>query len=269
MHDTAYILGSGPSILNLTDEEKAFLNAHPYTLAMNKYLMFWERVGVLPKDLFLADTLLDGIIVFAETMRRAKELIPETTYYIQQKYINQFYSSNFKGLIKRVAYRLKMLIYHRCWIPLNPIMLQPFSLTICEEPAHCRQRWGNSITDGLIHYKGSLTTAINLATNIYPVKTIKLIGVDLYVYSPFYGSEFDAYIVRHRLKAPNDASEMHEKARSMNLHATAVPHGNLNSVIPAVTIIHEHLRTKGVNLVCCNPDSLLVQENACPYGSIQ
>ena len=84
-----FIIGSGSSLLNLTVEEKEYLNNHPHTLAMNRYLLFFEKIGVVPKDLFLGDyhSILSHRVLL-KTIKKINKLSIFPNYYVDEYYQN-------------------------------------------------------------------------------------------------------------------------------------------------------------------------------------
>src|SRR5690606_11480340 len=61
-----------------------------HTLAMNKYLLFHEAVGVLPKGVFLADSCYPAQFVFFESIRIARGLSPRPRFFVNQYYTKLF-----------------------------------------------------------------------------------------------------------------------------------------------------------------------------------
>src|SRR4029453_12249098 len=71
-HSELTILGSGPGLLELSDTEKDYLRQSP-TVAMNRYLAFWDLVGIWPTFVYLADTLGVGRKVFDRLTHAASQ----------------------------------------------------------------------------------------------------------------------------------------------------------------------------------------------------
>jgi hypothetical protein len=126
--------------------------------------------------------------------------------------------------------------------------------------------WAGNLDEPLCHYRGSLTAAINLASLIYPVTKIKLVGVDLNRYLAFYGRAFDDYRIRYRLRSPLEPYDtFHQQAIERDIHQTALGSTSRPSILAAFPSIRRCLERRSVELVCCNRDSLLVTEGAVPY----
>lgn len=265
----AFVIGSGPSLLRLTREEKRFLAGHPHTLAMNQFLLHWEKAGFLPKDLFLTDKNIEGDIIVAETIRRARRLIPEAKYYIHKNYVWQYYGKTLRNKAGGVKRRVRLYLRHRLWMPFRSVDMVGVKIVFVKSRGDRGLPWAKGLEEPLCHYRGSLTAAVNLASLIYPVDRIKLVGVDLNVYEAFYGRAFEALARKYRL--PRTLAQQdgyHEEARKTDRHATAVDFENRPGILSAMPAVRRHLAAAGVELVCCNRESLLVTEGACPYASI-
>lgn len=52
--DEIFILGSAKSILNLTEEQKNYINRSK-SIGMNRYVLFWEDIGIWPEYFFFHD----------------------------------------------------------------------------------------------------------------------------------------------------------------------------------------------------------------------
>jgi hypothetical protein len=277
MKSCSFILGSGESLLNLKTKEKALLNAHPHTLAMNKYLLFYEKIGVLPKDFFLADCQFPAHLVANRSLKIVSKLKNNLRFYLHTYYqdffgppdlINHYTLKTFPSILffkNGLLKRLKVLKNHHYWIDLKPYRTQikyfdcDFSSTVLN--------WSESLDQTLYFYRGSLTTSINLANIIYPETDICLLGVDLNSKNSFYESEIAKLPEFEKHADPRHAERMKMSLRS-GKHATILTYNGapgIQSVMPDIVKI---LKRRGLNLFCANPNSYLVKEGICSYRSI-
>ncbi|TVP61459.1 MAG: hypothetical protein EA343_14080 [Nodularia sp. (in: Bacteria)] len=253
-----FIIGSGRSLLKLTSEEKNYLNAHPHTLAMNKYLLFHEKIGVIPKAMFIGDFHFPAHKVFLETIKQALRLNFKPTYYADQYYkelfIKPFYRPYWNLKTRYNLYRNKSF-----FAPLNVSYekLKFFKATLRDHPEFI---WGESLNDELFFQRGSLSTALNIAYIIYPSCKIKLVGIDLTEPECFFEEE---------LKLRSDLRDTYydELAQKARRHFTAVP-TQAGTVLDKFPLIKEKLKIKGGDLFCCNPNSLIVSEGLAEYVPI-
>ena len=87
---TVYLLGSGASLLELTDQDKAYLANQP-VVAMNKYLMFWEKIGLWPTHTYLADGHYPGPVVY-ESVRKLYQQSNRPLHFL----LSQFYRATYR-----------------------------------------------------------------------------------------------------------------------------------------------------------------------------
>jgi hypothetical protein len=264
---TAYILATGASVLNLSDQEKSFLNQHPYTLAMNRYLLYYERVGVLPKDLFLYDFSPEVFPLFVETIKKANRLIPEANYYVHKMY-KKFFRRTPRGFAGELIRRYEYWRKFGYWMPVSLPRLRLVGIEAQKipHPEEGEFYWGNSLDQPLLHYRGSLTTAINLASIVYPVKEIKLIGVDLNTRDSIDKGEYE-----EKLSKPLNAitkKDVFKKAEDLGYHSTVLPTQFEQGISFIIPKIRAYLLGCGIELACCNPVSYLVEENLCPFRPV-
>lgn len=272
-HECVYILASGPSLLTLSEAEKNYLNAHPNTIAMNKYLMYWELVGVVPKMMFAADFGSHiAKIVAAETMKISHSFAKPIPYYLNQVLHDLLKPPRtprqwWHGL----RYCVRFWRNHGYWIPsrLNVSANRPIIVGDADDRGFA---WAQTLRQPLYHHHGSLTTAINLAALLYPMADIMLLGVDMNGYHAFYEIEpfrpalprFERHQRYHLVKETSH----HQKSRQANVHVTAVTSEGKPGVQSVIPAIRERLQAKGRDLYCANPESLLVTEDYCPFRPV-
>jgi len=254
-----FILGSGRSLLNLTSEEREYVNGHPHTLAMNKFYLFYEKVGIEPTALFMADTRFPTHRVVTEIIDKARQSAKQPTYYLENYYVNLFCKPYIHPLWN-TRERLRLLRMNRYIAPLwvNYPRVRSFRHL---QGVYDGFGWAKSLDEPLYWLHGSLTTAINLAFIIYPGCDIKLIGVDLQGPEPFFDEELR---VRPDLM---DAGYLRNKR--VGQHHTAIASKNGVTMLQSIVdLIKPALAKERIRLLCCTSDSLLVSENICEYANI-
>jgi hypothetical protein len=253
-----YILGSGRSILDLSATEKQYVHNHPNTLALNKYFLFWEKTGILPKALFLADFKFPGMKVYVETIRKAKRQGAAIPFYA-----NFRYSEFFDSPLDKTRWKLRMrwrLFRHFRYLPPLTIAYEP--LIFFRVKAENEQIvWARDLSETLFHRRGSLSTAINLATIVHPGCRIKLLGVDLNDPKWFFDEEL-------RMR-PDLIDHSYHRSRAAGRHATALKSDEYEGTIQdTIRELMPCIHNSGSDLVCCNPESLLVTHDVCPYAPV-
>ena len=281
-NSTAYIIGSGPSLLNLTPREIEYLNRSKHTLSLNSYLEHWEKIGLLPKCHMMADGQFPTIRMLVNDARRIQRLGNQITYYINHRYLRFFpVFTDFRGVKHALRKRWEVWRDFSYLVPwtLPKKHMVTFSQFCQQKHAYRADNngwfWAEKLSDPLYFYRGTLTSAINLASIIWPNCNISLIGVDLNSYGYFFDpkngeTQMEKYQKINDLRIGKTSASHHLKSHRLNQHATAVPYETNNkNKLPGIQnafpkIVVELAKT-GRKLTCSNPYSLLVEQNILPY----
>ncbi len=264
---TCFIIGSGQSMLDLSSRELQLLNKHTQTLALNKFLLFHKKINLVPKFCFLADRHYPAQFVFFESLRIARKLGSEIRFFVNEYYRETlvFPGRNFKTALER---RKQVYAENGYWMPFLSSYknIEYFKNDQCSDPRSFY--WAETLQEKLFFYRGSLTTAINLAAIVFPGSDICLVGVDLKELSPFFEQEIKKV---HRLhNGLNEGTlRKHKMAQDAGIHLTALEYNGTPGVQAVLPRVVSHLQERGVDLVSANCNSLLVEEKICSYRSIE
>ncbi len=253
-----YVIGSGASLNDLSSEERNYLNNHPCTLAFNKYLLFSRLIGVTPTDFFLADRHFPAHIVFARSLEISRKLQKPLTLYLERFYA-KYLDTGLLSLLNGLRHRFIVWRKYGYWIPLSIVGTRArycYNILSNDLPF----RWAATLDEPLYFYRGSLVSAVNLATIIYPGRDIKLLGVDLYSNAYFYGDLAVEY--------PELVDRFYNAGVQQGQHPTVLGPGSSSSILSVMPQIVSHLKSLGVNLLCCNAKSLLVTQKICAYNPV-
>lgn len=285
MKDNAYIIGSGPSLLNLTDKEIQYLNNSKQTISLNYYLQYWKIIGILPKCHMMADGQFPTIKMFINDTHLIKQLNVNINYYISHKYLSYFpHWTNLPAIKHALRKRWEVWKNFSYYVPwkIPKISTIPFS-QICESKYKHKTDsngwfWAKSLNEPLYFNRGTLTSAINLASIIWPNCNISLLGVDLNTYGYFFDpqkgkTQMENFHKINDLRIGKTSANHHLKSHKLNQHATAVTYETNNKKkLPGIqnsfSKIVEELTKKGKKLTCANPKSLLVEQNYLPYEPV-
>jgi len=253
-----FVLGSGYSLLSLTHEQRAYVQSHT-TVAMNKYLLFWEKIGIWPDYYFLADYHWPAVRVYEESIRVVRRAKRPMHFLLEEIYRDQYglvhSPMGWARMLRRIAGNIKRHRY-----VLKP-WLTPETATYFRGPRNWEDGkiWADSLYDKMYFRRGSLTVLLNLCAVLRLGTRIKLVGVDLNDPRSFFDEElrkrpelWDRYV-----KGQHDG--MYAK------HATVEKVDGMQPMTSYWPEIMDHLSSRGVELCCCNNNSLLVEENLCPY----
>ncbi|OCQ94471.1 hypothetical protein BCD64_07250 [Nostoc sp. MBR 210] len=208
--------------------------------------------------MFIGDFHFPAHKVFLETIKQARKLETQPTYYADQ-YYRKLFITPFEQPYWNLRTRYRLYRNHRFLAPLSLFYkkLKFFKATLRDHPDFI---WGESLNDELFFQRGSLSTALNLAYIIYPSCKIKLVGIDLTKPECFFEEE---------LKQRTDLRDPYfdKLAQDAGRHFTAVPTIG-GTVLDRFPVIKQKLQSKGGDLLCCNPNSLVVSEGLAEYVPI-
>ena len=259
--NTVYILGTGRSLLNLSSDERRYLDAHPRTLAMNRFYLYYERLDVCPSMLFLSDFNYYADLILHACIKRLREEGRSLPYYVSDGYIRFYRSAAWRHLtFKR---KMRRRLYRQSGYKPGPLpdydRLEGFPVSNEAENFY----WARNFNTPLYHRRGSLTVAINLANLLYPGACIKLLGIDLS--SP--GYFYDEMITSQNRDLWVD--NKYDQSKRLGVHANARPKRHDSTTLcDVMRDVNAELTSQGVGLFCCSQGSLLVTEGVVPYAPV-
>lgn len=226
IHNEIFILGSGSSLLDLTQGERDELAKLP-TIAMNKYLLYWDIIGIWPTYVFLADFHQPA----PEVLTRCVELFAQSDY------------ETLPCLLLSKDYENWPLS------ALHPIFF-PHTPTAVDMP------WSDSMDEPMYFHRGSLTTLLNLVTVLKFAPKVTLLGVDLDDGKPFYAKRYDTDSTLH--------DYWENLRRDTGTHPTALEYCGIPPVQAKLPWVFDRMRERGVAVECYSKRSLLVKNALCP-----
>ena len=253
MTDTVYIFGTGRSLLALDAEERAYLDAHPRTLGMNRYYLHYERLGILPRMLFLSDFNYYADLILRRCIERLQHLGHALPYYVSETYPQFYRTPAWRHPVRKRRLRRQLMQQHGYRPEPLPAYdhLVPFPVSN-EAP---RFHWARDLSQPLYHRRGSLTVAINLVNILHPGCDVKLLGIDLSDAGYFY----DEMITDSNRDLWVD--DKYDRSVREGRHANARPkrHDDF-TLCDAMRAVRGEFDRQGRRLLCCNPRSLLVTD---------
>lgn len=252
------VLGSGISILELSDKEKEVINNLAIKVALNKYTAFYEMSGITPSHVFFMD--YHSII--------SKQYLQYIINIVNNKNLPITFVLNNK-IKQRIYYHKGLAYYLQHLNPLNyvhfkkPILFSKKKLKTVFVDIHDHLKgglWATEINQSLFHFRSSLTSALNFIGIVYPNSDIYLVGVDLD--QPYYFFEKELY------KLPFKKTDRTTKVgHKMNKHFTITNIQGTN-MLDSWDYITTELKSQGCNLYSVKQDSLLVRENYVSFKSL-
>lgn len=211
------VLGSGASINNLPENLKNWANQTRATIAINKYGAFYEKAGIIPTDIYFHDFHDEtSEYFFYKTINQTKNIAK--TYYVSPLTKNFITKSFFHFYYLYLRY---LIILNRSFFEkVSRKLVKPFSKkshdsirtyfndSNKQKPLLFNRHneifyinvhylwdldntWANTLNEKLFHFRGSLTSVLNLVSIKYPKLNVLMLGVDLTTKEYFFDEELE------------------------------------------------------------------------------
>ncbi|EGJ30477.1 hypothetical protein LYNGBM3L_50360 [Moorena producens 3L] len=231
IYDEIFVIGSGPSLLDLTQEEKNYISSKT-SVAMNRYILYWDLIGIWPQFIFMADAIGIGKKAFKQVELKLLNTEKKLPIFILENYFKSF---------------------------VHPNLLSIFFIRDTSKGENLK--WANSLNENIFYRRGSLTCLLNVLAILRIAPVIKLIGIDLNRGGTFFDSELNRY--------PELINPWDQEAKAKNVHATVGEvYGWKGSMLDHWPDLNKNLVNAGIKVYCCNRDSLLVQSDLSEYRPI-
>lgn len=262
------VLGCGTSILDLTQEEKNYINQCKTVIAINKYMAFYKMSGLLPTHVYFADTHENSLMFLQHIFSVVRQEKLEGLTFILNSLTIPF---SFKSQLTANLFVIKSKIRFAFWKHfLSQERLQDlkkaFYLIL---PSKCfyqyviidswleKMPWARNFQSPIFHYRGSLTSILNYCSIEYPNRKIYLVGND------FNGSKY--FFEKELVNLPFDSSDWTTALVKKENKHFSFQNYNGTTMVDVFPFILQSLKETGNELFCTNPNSLLVKECKVPY----
>lgn len=235
-----FILGSGRSLLELTRNEVNHINQCDFVLAFNKYLIFYEKIGVIPTHYLIGDHGEKAILTFREVLKVIRKDNLKIQLILSNKLIEAI--ANQEDSDELLLGISKSIIVRRFdWLKGGS--------------------WAKNINETIYHFRGSLSGAINITTILNPGGPIKLLGVDLIDHSYFFQEELKDQPEKWRMFLDRLIPE------SIH-HETIETIKGVGGIQDCIPYIHSQVTATNEDLLCCNQNSYLVTKGLLKYTPV-
>ena len=269
--DKTVVLGCGKSILSLTQNEIDLVNHCKVVIAMNKYMAFYKKIGIIPTHVYFVDDhensrrFLEYIFKVCE-----KDNLSGLTFIVNETLKNILYSSKFellhlffKNSMIDLVESIRLTCVRHFFLNRRHYVQKPpynhFQFISTTDWLH-GGAWAETLQEKLFHYRGSLTSILNYCTITAPAKDIFLLGND------FNGSEY--FFDEELKKIPFDWTDWTSSlTKKENKHFSFINHQGTKMQDCFPFILNE-LSKRNTKLFCVNKESLLVKECGVMYQSI-
>lgn len=212
MKTRVLVLGSGQSINDLTKEEREFLDELPIKIGINKYSYFHDVASITPNEIFFQDTYDKSAKNFLKAIFHKAKLGEYgcSIFYVSSYWRGKIFRSPihfklvyltvpFLNFFKRILNKsIRLLgsrdirydLSNRSDSILSPKDAQVFYID--KQKWNLRgNKWAKSLDEPLYHFRGSLTSVLNLISIKYPNTDIVLAGVDFNSPGYFFQTELE------------------------------------------------------------------------------
>jgi len=225
-----YILGSGRSLLDLSTREVEKINKADLVISLNKYLIFMEKVEIVPHVHLQFDAT------------------DNPSYYVFLKTLQKILSeSKLHNILLGLSASLFQMA--RNYLPEENLFTIYDNIEKWNNIAFEEQTWARSLSEKMFHFRGSMTSAINFANVLRPQNIIKLVGVDMSSNEYFFQEEYDKDRCFH--------DWTYERMKKSGKHSNILDDAELGGVSQELCIgwVRERVRDGGGDLVTVNPNT--------------
>ncbi|EAZ92061.1 hypothetical protein [Crocosphaera chwakensis] len=268
------VLGSGCSILDLSEQEIEYINNCEVIIAINKFMAFYKKSKILPTHVYYVDAYSASTVYFLEYIFKIcrQNNLSKINFILNNKILK--FPLNSKRLCsKKLAFWIKKQylsieeeIHDKLFHgePINPnLFLVPKDCSfefISHQSWLEGGNWSNSLKESLFHYRGSLSTVLNYISIKYPQHPIKLVGVDFN--SP-------GYFFQEELEKLNFTWQdwTTDITKEKKTHFSAISYKG-TTIFDKFDFMLAKLQETGNEVYSCNPHSLLVEKGLTKYKNV-
>ncbi len=239
----SFIIGSGKSLLALTKNEVSHINNADVSISINKYLLFYELAGIIPKYHIQFDANDEpSQRVFLRTLEKIKR--DEKLHKVVLVFGEQ---------LGKYAQEQDLP---------NPIIISSLHPLMGDgwNPELDEIGWSRSIEKNLFHFKGTLTSAINFAHALQPLNRIKLVGADMNSNEYFFQDIYEEDETLH--------DWTYELMKKSGKHSNILEEVGGYKQDYCIPWIEKHVTRTGGEIYICNQEAHYAKAGLLPYSEI-
>ena len=268
------VLGSGCSILNLSQSEIDYINNCEVIVAINKFMAFYQKSKILPTHVYFVDAYDTSTVRFIQHIFDVcrHDKLENLNFILNQEVLNfpltgqRFCATKLAFYIKKKYLELEQslhdILFHEEKINSN-LFLVPQNCSfefISHEHWLDGNQWSDTLKKPLFHYRGSLSTVLNYISIKYPNYPIKLVGVDFNSPSYFFQEELE----KLNFAWQDWTTEITQEKKT---HFSAIPYEG-TTIFDKFDFMLAKLKETGNELYSCNSQSLLVEKGLTKYKNV-
>lgn len=197
------VLGSGYSVNSLPSELVEWINNCKARIAVNKFGYFFDKTIIKPTDLYFHDWKDDTAQFFLRESMKKLSSLGEIKLYLSHRLRKYIFKNRVKYKIHLAIYfssHFLIKLFRKFLKPLSAKYFNllkdyierrfPFRPLLYKNKKRIRfikikdlfsedNKWSETYEKALYHFRGSLTTVLNVISIEYPYSKVLLIGIDL------------------------------------------------------------------------------------------
>jgi hypothetical protein len=278
------VLGSGMSILDLTHEEKIYINRCKTVIAINKFMPFYKKAGVIPTHIYFRDIMPGAFLFFEYVLKVCRDDGLENLTIITNPILEKMIYNSLVTKIRAVLYNFS--VKYRFNYTIKPIIKYLLGKTLSTSEISLLKRiilifrlpnnskiigvnatkwntggaWAVNLKQALFHYRGSLTSVLNYISVVYPYQEIFLVGNDFNSSSYFYEEELKSLTFEWK-------DHTYDMVKKTGIHYSFqnIDGTKMDDKFP---FIMDQLALSGNKLYCNNKNSFLVTKSGVDFKPI-
>jgi hypothetical protein len=269
------ILGSGESILKLSKEEIDHINSCNTVIAINKFTAFYDIVGIVPTHVYFHDIMGTGMykLILDKCLKDDFKDLTIVTNPIFKLFVYKDIVEFIANYFKYFIVFLRALFGFRIGVVAIIGYIKAFKLVSTRKvPSSWKVHsihvskwnkgglWAKSFKETIFHFRGSLTSVLNIATIVSPGQDVFLVGNDFTGSKYFHEKELDSVGFDWKDFTFNDT-------KKSGVHFSFQKVGN-STILDKFPYILTSMKKCGNNLFCINEESLLVEKAGVEYKKI-
>lgn len=270
--DKVIVLGSGESILELSEQEKDLINRCKMVISVNKFMAFYKEAGIIPTHVYFVDRHNNSLLFLRHILEMCKrDGLRGLTFIFHRSMKLRVYQSKLRKIINQsllfIYYGLRFLRRWRREFLVEMVDTRK-ALNIKNNNAYEYQFirdtlstegevWQKSLRKKLFHFRGSLSAVLNYVSIISPETAIYLVGTDFYGPNYFFEKELEELEFEWK-------DWTYSIVKEGKRHISFQDYKGLK-MTDKFPFIMESLEGTGNPLYCVNPNSLLVKEAGVPF----
>ena len=254
------VLGTGISILDLSKKDIDYINSCETVIAINKFMAFYKKAGILPTHAYFLDCYDISNQLFLQYIFNVcrQNNLKDLTFVVDKSLQKRLTTNPIYYLLKRGYWKVRYgssIKYKLFLIPSG-----------CEFQFINHQhwlkgdRWAHSLAEKLFHFRGSLSTVLNYVSIQFPNRRINLVGVDFNSPKHFFQEDLE----KLNFCWQDWTTDIVEREK---MHFSAIEYQD-STIFDKFDFMIKNLMESGNEIYSSNPKSLLVEKGFVPYSEL-